>query len=546
MNKVQIDSGQMSSVTHHLTQSSRTLNRRYVRRPMNIAIEEAARSLNQRKAASATDQPATPSRLVNLRVSAAELASAKAAEAHRAAEAHSAYDQSAEVSMTPARPVTLVPQVIEFGGTDTSSAEPEATENTSIIAETAPEVQPISQPEPAQTETADENNDSTADTDTTEEIDTATLAMNIAADYAAASLEASVKEYGDEYNNYALAAPAPTSTEITVSTPVDPATANSVEAIACATANAIASIRDATEPAQVSEQIKSLKAFAANIKSNPALPEMKELSDTIDKFVAIAAKSTKAQEEAEHTAKVTFSPKVNRAAAKVTKSSAKVMAAHNRAAAKSAMHPAHAITHPTINRGHMSSQALRNRALEQAMQSVATMDESTSTKARRQPAMRAKRKGGVKRFVIALTCATACVIGVIAFVGANIPDVSVRVAAMQTGISASYPSYVPRDYSLGNINSEAGKISMTFNGPDDSSFTLVEEKSSWDSSALLRNYVEPNWHEDYTTTHEQGITIYIANNNSDAIWVNSGVLYQITSSGTMLTKKQIRNIVVSL
>ena len=130
--------------------------------------------------------------------------------------------------------------------------------------------------------------------------------------------------------------------------------------------------------------------------------------------------------------------------------------------------------------------------------------------------------------------------------GSNIPDISVRVAAMQTGIQASYPSYVPRDYSLGDITSEDGKIALTFDGPDNASFVLIEEKSSWDSAALLRNYVEPTWQDDYTTTHEQGITIYISNSNSNAAWVNGGVLYKITSNSTVLTKKQVRNIVTSL
>lgn len=87
---------------------------------------------------------------------------------------------------------------------------------------------------------------------------------------------------------------------------------------------------------------------------------------------------------------------------------------------------------------------------------------------------------------------------------------------------------------------------MIFSGPDKSSFSLIEEKSSWDSSALLRNYVEPTWNDNYATTHEQGITIYISNVNADAAWVNGGILYKITSEGTALTKKQVRSIVVSL
>ena len=164
------------------------------------------------------------------------------------------------------------------------------------------------------------------------------------------------------------------------------------------------------------------------------------------------------------------------------------------------------------------------------------------------PAQPIKRRksGGAKRFILAFTCAAACLAAIIYFVSSNIPDVSVRVAAMQTGIEASYPSYVPMDYSLSDIISEDGKLTMIFNGPDDARFTLVQEKSSWDSATLLRNYVEPTWGSDYVTTHEQGITIYISNQTNDSTWVNGGIRYSITSEGTRLTKKQTRNIVLSL
>lgn len=153
-------------------------------------------------------------------------------------------------------------------------------------------------------------------------------------------------------------------------------------------------------------------------------------------------------------------------------------------------------------------------------------------------------KIGAKRLVFAFVCAAACVAAVIYFVSSNIPDVSMRVAAMQAGIEAKYPSYVPRDFSPSDISSENGKITINFTGPEGAAFTLVEEKSSWDSSALLRNYVEPTWKSDYSTTHEQGITVYISGSN--AAWVNGGVLYKITSNAGSLTTKQLRNIVTSL
>lgn len=554
MNKIQVSSGRSSAATHRLTQASTTLNRRYVRRPANIAIEEAARAASIPHPEEVSS--GRPSRLVNLRVRAADLEAAREQQLTATA---------STVDRAPVQPVAMYPQVIELGGIDpaSSTVAPATTPEPSTpleLVSSNPVVptEPVATPEPYP-----EIQPRVPETTPVQpEIDTSELAMSIAADYAAASLGASMKEYGNNYNSYAMPDPntAAASPElIETSLNSTPATPDSVDAIAQAASEAIAAIRTATEPSEVSEQVASLKAFADNIKSNHNTPEMRELSDTIDKFVSIAMKSGKIDPNAvrkstKAPAKPALSSKATRAAAKVTKTSAKVMAknrtkamvtptmATGRMATKS-MPRSNAMSRPAKR---LSSTELKERAIEQALESVATMNESTPKTKRRQPAMRAKRKGGVKRFVIAFTCAALCVGGVIAFVGSNIPDISVRVAAMQTGITAAYPSYVPRDYKLGDIFSESGKITMVFDGPAGASFTLEEEKSSWDSSALLRNFVEVAWGEDYATTHEQGITIYIAESTSDAVWVNGGVLYKITSSGTPLTKKQVRSIVTSL
>lgn len=563
MGKIEIDSGRSSATTHRLTQASTTLNRRYVRRPTNIAVEEAAHAASLREQAEPTSYPA-PSRLVNLRVHTADLEKAQADATA------SEFEPAEDEATSSATMVTMTPNIVEFGRSEdveevksaqSTRIESDPADN-AVVEDVIPETayiessvsyppEPIEYPEP------------TTKPQPTAEIDTAALAASIAADYAATSLNMSIKEFGNGHDSYAMADPHTTLAEQKSDTNNHPEIASpqttssnndSVEAIALAASNAIASIREATEPDQVSEQVASLKAFADNIKSGPAMPEMRELGDTIDKFVSIAMKSSKVKEENERkaAAKVTLSPKVTRAAAKVTKSSAKVMAAKNRTKAaptrtssstmrQNTLKP---MTSPSMRR-RPSSQELKATAIESALASVATMEErAPSTRSRKTTLPR--KKTGAKRFAIAFTCAAACVAAVIGFVGSNIPDISVRVAAMQTGIQASYPSYIPRDYSLDNISSEDGKITMNFVGPDNSSFKLIEEKSSWDSSALLRNYVEPSWGEDYATTHEQGITIYIANASSDAAWVNGGVLYKITSGGTSLTKKQVRSIVTSL
>lgn len=557
MGKIQIESGQSSSATHRMTQTSTTLNRRYVRRPMNAAVEEAAREANQHR------EPVNvkPSRLVNMRIHAAEFEAARAKaeeEARRAAEAKEAARILAETNS-----VTLYPNVVEFG---TSTADMNAPTPSQTETMTSPVVDPIA---PAMTTNVALNPFSTNSTtmpatptapaaSEPAPVDMDALAMNIAADYAAASLGVSVQEYGNNYSGYAMPEPEQPAASLPASADV------SVDAIAQAASEAIASIRVATDPDQVSEQVASLQAFAEKIKTNHDSPEMKELGDTIEKFVNIAKKSTKVQEEAASKAKdkaavkVSLPAKANRAAAKVTKSSAKVMAASRKKANLAAAHTATtAPARPTMRRANhpamsrrmparpASPEELKNRAIEQALHSVATMDEAPKSKSRAER-LAPKRKLRARHFMVAFACAAACVAGIIYVVGANIPDISVRVAAMQTGIQATYPSYVPRDYSLKDVSSENGKISMRFDGPEKSSFTLVEEKSSWDSAALLRNYVEPTWGEDYATTHEQGITIYISNTTSDAAWVNGGVLYKITSTGTVLTKKQVRNIVTSL
>lgn len=191
-----------------------------------------------------------------------------------------------------------------------------------------------------------------------------------------------------------------------------------------------------------------------------------------------------------------------------------------------------------------SAKELKDRAIKKALAAAETSDlqqQSTHTKNKRID----KMHFGFGRVMLALACTTAAVFAIVYFVNLNMPDISLRVAAMQTGINASYPGYVPRGYNISSITSEEKKIILDFTSGDPAgAFTLIEEKSSWDSSALLSNYVQPEWKENYTVVREQGITIYISGNN--AAWVNGGIVYKINTTLGTLTNKQIRSIAVSL
>ncbi len=156
-----------------------------------------------------------------------------------------------------------------------------------------------------------------------------------------------------------------------------------------------------------------------------------------------------------------------------------------------------------------------------------------------------KHKHRGRRIALAVFCALAVIGGLGVFLYFNMPNISVKVIAMQTGIEASYPSFTPRGYSLSGASSDKeGIVTILFTNTDGASFSLTEEQSTWDSNALLNNYVKKHYPSDYTTIREQGITIYYR--GGKAAWVNGGMLYKIECEGNALTKEQVRNIASSM
>ena len=208
----------------------------------------------------------------------------------------------------------------------------------------------------------------------------------------------------------------------------------------------------------------------------------------------------------------------------------------------------------TTNSGQMtkmSAKELKDQAIQKALASAEKIETEEGKEMPKQAKkVKTKKVGGQMHFgfgriMLATACAAAAVFAIAYFVNLNMPDISLRVAAMQTGMDPTYPNYVPRDYSVASITSEAGKIAMEFkNASTGDSFTLTEEKSSWDTNALVSNFVKDEYGENYTIVREQGLTIYVS--GSDAAWVNGGIVYKITTNSGSLTNKQIRSIAVSL
>jgi hypothetical protein len=127
----------------------------------------------------------------------------------------------------------------------------------------------------------------------------------------------------------------------------------------------------------------------------------------------------------------------------------------------------------------------------------------------------------------------------------NMPSLSVRVAAAQAGVDASYPSYHPDGYSLhGPVAYTQGEVSMKFAANTGSqNFTITQSKSGWDSSALLNNYVQQKSNGNEVTNVIHGVTIYTYNDN--AAWVNGGILYTINGNAP-LSSDQVLHIATSM
>ena len=189
-----------------------------------------------------------------------------------------------------------------------------------------------------------------------------------------------------------------------------------------------------------------------------------------------------------------------------------------------------------------TAQELKDRAIAKAL---ATASKPEKEEVVEKKTKRNKLHFGFGRVILALSCAAAAVFAIVYFVNLNMPDISMRVAAMQSGIDPKYPGYVPRDFSVNDMLAEEGKITLNFrNSSTGDEFSIEEERSSWDSNSLLANYVKPEMEESYTTIREGGLTIYL--NSRKAAWVNGGMLYKLNVKSGTLTKKQITSIASSL
>lgn len=206
------------------------------------------------------------------------------------------------------------------------------------------------------------------------------------------------------------------------------------------------------------------------------------------------------------------------------------------------------VTHPLVAKAHASRPAPQTQTPQQTTQQPtardikhaelgkALLNATPNTKSVKKP-----QKRGLS--IAAATLGLVLVAGYFTYV--NLPNLSVRVAAAQAGIDATFPEYRPVGYHInGPVAYKNGEVNINFasnSGP--LAFSLSQARSSWDSSALLEKYVNPESDGKYATYNDGGLTIYTYGN--DAAWINGGILYTVDGSAT-LSNEQIRRIATSM
>ncbi len=208
--------------------------------------------------------------------------------------------------------------------------------------------------------------------------------------------------------------------------------------------------------------------------------------------------------------------------------------------------PSHAPAHKPAATQHRSAAALSSRELKEKLISerlaVIQQEPAHAHKAHKTAKRGFFTSAPRVSSVLAGCFAIVLIGGYLTYI--NMPNLSMRVAAAHAGVDATFPDYRPDGYRFdGPIAYNNGEVSLKFtSNTNNSGYTINQQNSSWDSQAVLDNYVTKHA-KDYLTYSEQGLTIYTF--NGQAAWVNGGVFYTIEGDAP-LSSDQVLRIVGSM
>ena len=203
------------------------------------------------------------------------------------------------------------------------------------------------------------------------------------------------------------------------------------------------------------------------------------------------------------------------------------------------------INHDTSVSTHQESSGGRSKAtsmmLERALASATSHELPTLPSQHKNKRKKLAHKLGISARAMAIS--STVLAGVLLsgfFAIQNVPNLSMRVAAARAGFNASMPGYNPSGFSFkGPIKYSPGQVTISFNSnTDDREYTVTQKATSWNSDALLSNYVVTS-NKQYQTYLDRGRTLYIYD-ESNATWIDNGVWYQVEGNSDMTTDQLVR------
>ncbi len=184
-----------------------------------------------------------------------------------------------------------------------------------------------------------------------------------------------------------------------------------------------------------------------------------------------------------------------------------------------------------------SSHAVRERSL--MAERLAKTHETTPRKLKKTPQRRSLlHKQPRMANVMAASLAIMILGGYLTYL--SMPNLSVRVAASQAGVAASFPDYHPDGYRFeGPVSFAPGQVAVKFrSNTNTTNYTVAQQKTTWDSQAVYDNVVASASNGNYTANSKNGLTIYTFDNR--AAWVNKGILYTIDGSARLSNDQLLR------
>lgn len=172
----------------------------------------------------------------------------------------------------------------------------------------------------------------------------------------------------------------------------------------------------------------------------------------------------------------------------------------------------------------------------------AIIDHQIATKSSAFAAEKPKRTPLLKRIrsrhLVTVGISVILLAGYLAYL--NIPGLSVRIAAAQSGVNAAYPRYSPDGYSFqGPVAFQQGQVDLSFksNGGGEG-YIIRQQNSNWNSIAVLDNLVSKASKGQYQANSEGGIIIYTY--GTKAAWTNGGVLYTIDGKAPLNSDQLVK------